>query len=180
MWERFGSSERCRLDGENLELEAMRALQYEGSRSEVAVGFKESGNEMVKAKRWKDGKELYTQALEVLHQESKQDPKSDTDQGAEIQKEKKIEEACYINRALCNLELRMSPLDSSTTQISFSPPLLPGSHSAPPQKTAAPRPSPAPRHCGATRPTRKPTTAPALPFLRFPNFPKHWMPATLA
>lgn len=93
----------------------MRSLQYEGSRSEVAIGFKENGNEMVKAKRWKDGKELYTQALAVLHQDNKQDPKSDTDQGAEIQKEKKIEEACYINRALCNLELRASSLDSSTT-----------------------------------------------------------------
>lgn len=83
-------------------------MQYEGTRSEVALGFKENGNEMVKVKRWKDGKEFYTQALGVLHKESKQDPKSDTDQGAEIQKEKKIEEACYINRALCNLELRTS------------------------------------------------------------------------
>ena len=100
----------------------MRALQYEGSRSEVAMGFKENGNEMVRAKRWKEGKELYTQALGVLLQEPKQEPKSDTDQGAEIQKEKKIEEGCYINRALCNLELRTSPRNSSTTQISFSPP----------------------------------------------------------
>lgn len=110
----------------------MRALQYEGSRSEVAIGFKENGNEMVKAKRWKDGKELYTQGLGVLHKESKQDPKSDPDQEAEIQKEKKIEEACYINRALCNLELRTSPLDSSTTQTACSPPPLPASHSNPP------------------------------------------------
>lgn len=107
-----------RLDGENLELEAIRALQYEGTRSEVALGFKENGNEMVKVKRWKDGKEFYTQALGVLHKESKQDPKSDTDQGAEIQKEKKIEEACYINRALCNLELqnyRSTTLDCAST-----------------------------------------------------------------
>lgn len=70
---------------------------------------------MVKAKRWKDGKEFYTQALGVLHKESKQGPKADTDQEAEIQKEKKIEEACYINRALCNLELRTSPRTRRTS-----------------------------------------------------------------
>lgn len=80
---------------------------------------------MVKAKRWKDGKDFYTQALGVLHKESKQDPISDTDQGAEIQKEKTIEEACYINRALCNLELRAFPrapqIHSHPTPIRNSP-----------------------------------------------------------
>lgn len=113
MWEELGSSERCRL-GENIELEAIRALQYEGPRSEVALGFKENGNEMARAKRWKDGKDFYTQALGVLHKESNHDPTSAMNQGAEIQKEKKIEEACYINRALCNLELRTSPCALST------------------------------------------------------------------
>ncbi|MCJ1463049.1 hypothetical protein MMC07_001653 [Pseudocyphellaria aurata] len=105
-------------DGENLELEAIRALQYEGPRSEVALGFKENGNEMVKAKRWKDGKEFYTQALGVLHKESNQDSTSGLDQVAEIQKQKKIEEACYVNRALCNLELqnyRSTTLDCAST-----------------------------------------------------------------
>lgn len=107
----------CRLEGENIELEAIRALQYEGSRAEVALGFKERGNEMVKAKMWKDGRDLYTQALGVLHKASKY-PKSDEKAGAsddelgleteaesDIQQEKSVEEACYVNRALCNLEL---------------------------------------------------------------------------
>lgn len=75
---------------------------------------------MVKAKRWKDGKEFYTQALGVLHEKtkapkptgdngkSKHDLPSKTDEVAELQQEKTVEEACYVNRALCNLELRMS------------------------------------------------------------------------
>lgn len=107
----------CRLDGENIELEAIRALQYEGSRSEVALGFKERGNEMVQAKRWKDGRDLYTQALEVLHKSPQRPPPnkgpkpSELDQELKTEKEtdtrqeKAIEEACYVNRALCNLEL---------------------------------------------------------------------------
>lgn len=89
---------------------------------------------MVKSKRWKDGKEFYTQALAVLHKESKEDPTSNTDQGAEIQEEKKIEEACYINRALCNLELRTFPRASSTSQIPCSPPLPPVTLSDPHRK----------------------------------------------
>lgn len=109
---------RFRVDGENVELDAIRALQYEGSRAEVALGFKENGNEMVKLKRWKDGKEFYTQALGALRgivQERRLDlsagvstieAPSTADKAAEILHEKQIEEACYINRALCNLELR--------------------------------------------------------------------------
>lgn len=109
---------RFRVDGENVELDAIRALQYEGSKAEVALGFKENGNEMVKLKRWKDGKEFYTQALGALHgaiQETQPDLSaeastiealSESDKVAETLHEKQTEEACYINRALCNLELR--------------------------------------------------------------------------
>lgn len=110
---------RFRVDGENVELDAIRALQYEGSRVEVALGFKENGNEMVKLKRWKDGKELYTQALGALRgtvHERQSDHSAEVptreasliadETAAEILHEKQIEEACYINRALCNLELR--------------------------------------------------------------------------
>lgn len=60
-----------RLDGDNLELDALRALQYEGTPAEVAQGFKEQGNEVVKTKQWKDGKEFYTKGLAVLAQRKK-------------------------------------------------------------------------------------------------------------
>lgn len=86
----------------------------------MALGFKENGNEMVKAKRWKDGRDFYSQALGVLHRNAPvqtqtgnaidlaPDSTSVVDQDAEHQEEKKIEEACYVNRAFCNLELRTS------------------------------------------------------------------------
>ncbi len=98
-------------------MEAIRALQYEGTQAEIALGFKESGNEAVKTKRWKDGRDYYTQALRALREESQTKPidhasesgqelNQNPDGEAEIEKEKKIEEACYVNRALCNLSLR--------------------------------------------------------------------------
>ncbi|KAL8773839.1 MAG: hypothetical protein Q9209_001269 [Squamulea sp. 1 TL-2023] len=94
---------------ENIELEALRALQYEGTRAEVALGFKERGNEMVAEKRWKDAKEFYTKGIVALKHVPNDGGSSD---GSieEREKEKKIEEACYVNRALCNLELSTAPL----------------------------------------------------------------------
>lgn len=99
----------------------MRALQYEGTPAEIAQGFKEQGNSMVKVKRWKDGKEFYTKGIAVLaherHSKSLQDGQSpgsvtmaDSDEEGEIRKEKELHEACYVNRALCNLELSVSPV----------------------------------------------------------------------
>lgn len=99
----------------------MRALQYEGTPAEIAQGFKEQGNELVKVKRWKDGKEFYTKGIAVLAQ--KRHPRSQpnvnslgsptmahSDDESEIRKEKELDEACYVNRALCNLELSVSPV----------------------------------------------------------------------
>lgn len=75
---------------------------------------------MVQARRWKDGRDLYTQALEVLrnksqgqqpdkHLESSElDLGQKTEKEVDAQQEKVIEEACCINRALCNLELSKS------------------------------------------------------------------------
>ena len=72
---------------------------------------------MVKEKRWKDAKEFYSKGITALKQMSS-DPENEEQQvgkqikdgeepeEAEIAKERKVEEACYVNRALCNLELR--------------------------------------------------------------------------
>ena len=93
----------------------MRALQYEGTPAENALGFKEQGNQMVKAKRWKDAKEFYSKGLAVISQRAKEtsnvsreDYKTDPVDEMEVQREKGIEEACYVNRALCNLEMSLS------------------------------------------------------------------------
>ncbi|QSS66546.1 TPR repeat protein [Histoplasma capsulatum] len=91
-------------DEENIGLEAMRALQYEGTRAEVAQGFRESGNQVTRQKKWADGKEFYTKAIAVLTDDNKWE-KGEDPEGDRI-KEREIAEACYTNRALCNLELK--------------------------------------------------------------------------
>ena len=117
---------------------------------------------MVKAKRWKDGKESYIQALRVLHKDRKLsipangstklklDSTPEVNEATEIQQEKMIEEACYVNRALCNLELSASSWSQSEPK-SLNPylplftPICPlSSDTLPPQKTTAPQPSTAP------------------------------------
>lgn len=95
---------------ENDELEAMKALAYEGTPAEVAQGFKERGNESFKEKGWKDAKEFYTKAIQVLLIEVRKRQKGEKseagDDADEIKKEVGILEACLVNRAACHLELK--------------------------------------------------------------------------
>ncbi|KAL1310967.1 hypothetical protein AAFC00_001187 [Neodothiora populina] len=101
--------------GENIALEAIKALAYEGTRAENAGNFREQGNELAKMKKWKDAREFYDKALAALKLPQKpQDAEEgapdmelvELDQEEEARKEKEIEEACLTNRALCNLELK--------------------------------------------------------------------------
>ncbi|KIW05670.1 hypothetical protein, variant [Verruconis gallopava] len=114
--------------GENIELEALRALAYEGTRAEVAQNFREQGNEQARAKHWRDAKGYYDQAIAALKNPNvkPRDPEEgaaqldvvELDEEKERAKEREIEEACYINRALCNLELknyRACTLDCAAT-----------------------------------------------------------------
>lgn len=73
---------------ENTELEALKALAYEGEPYEVAENFKNQGNDLYKVKRFKDARELYTKGIDVKC------------------KDDKINEALYANRAICELELK--------------------------------------------------------------------------
>ena len=69
-------------------------------------------------KQWKDGKEYYTKGIAVLAQKKKarllQSSVEDGEKApiveddAEIRKQGELEEACFVNRALCNLELSTS------------------------------------------------------------------------
>ena len=95
------------VDGENnTALEAIQALQYEGTKAEIAQGFKEQGNEMVKAKMWRDAKEFYTKGLAVLTAKGADDKwEKPEDPELEAEQEKQLEEQIYVNRALSNLEL---------------------------------------------------------------------------
>lgn len=60
---------------------------------------------MVKAKRWKEAKDFYSQALRTLHGDQDMDLFRDVQEDSDPEKEKELEEACYVNRALCNLSL---------------------------------------------------------------------------
>ena len=87
-------------------LDAIRALQNEGTRGEVAQNFREQGNEAAREKRWIDAKEHYSKGIAVLlAKEDKWDKPEDEKEEAKLRRE--AEEACYINRALCHLELSM-------------------------------------------------------------------------
>ncbi|KAL2003733.1 hypothetical protein VTN02DRAFT_2498 [Thermoascus thermophilus] len=91
--------------GENIMLDAIRAMQNEGTRGEVAQNFREQGNESAKAKHWKDAKEFYSKGIAVLTAKEDQWEKPE-DVAKEQKLLREVEEACYINRALCNLELK--------------------------------------------------------------------------
>jgi tetratricopeptide (TPR) repeat protein len=93
---------------ENDDLEALKALAYEGTPLEVASGFKERGNECFKEKGWKDAKEFYGKGIQVLINEVRKRQKGDVavlDQ-EEVKKEVAVLEACLVNRAACHLELK--------------------------------------------------------------------------
>ncbi|KAJ4408483.1 HSP70/90 co-chaperone [Didymella pomorum] len=101
--------------GENPLLEAMKALAYEGTRYEVAENFRQQGNDCARAKQWNDAKEFYDKAIAALKGPQRTpDPDANTkggqvievelDEEEEAKKEKVVEEASYVNRALCNLE----------------------------------------------------------------------------
>lgn len=100
------------IEGENVMLDAIRALQHEGTRSEVALNFREQGNEYAKTKSWVDAKEFYTKAIAVLNVKKEDDKwEKPTDPAQEEKALREAREACYANRALCNLELSgFSPL----------------------------------------------------------------------
>ncbi|OAP56544.1 hypothetical protein AYL99_09723 [Fonsecaea erecta] len=105
-------------DGENIMLEAIKALQHEGTKAEVARGFKDRGNEMVAEKKWKDAKEFYTKGIAVLANKDEGQWDKAEDQAAEEKLRNLINEQLYVNRALCNLELknyRSTTLDSAAT-----------------------------------------------------------------
>ncbi|KAJ5679891.1 Tetratricopeptide-like helical [Penicillium macrosclerotiorum] len=91
-------------NGENVLLDALHAMQNEGTRAEVAQSFKEQGNEAVQEKRWIDAKEMYTKSIAVIY--AKED-KWDKPENLQVEQKllRQMEELSHINRALCNLEL---------------------------------------------------------------------------
>jgi hypothetical protein len=99
--------------GENMALEALKAMAYEGTRAEVAENFRQQGNDCARAKQWSNAKEFYDKAIASLKgPQTVRNPDRKgvdvdpivLDEEEEAKKEKVIGEAVYVNRALCNLE----------------------------------------------------------------------------
>lgn len=74
--------------GENIGVEALKSLAYDGEPDEIATNFKNQGNDCFKAKQYHNAIEYYNKALEV-------------DCGVDD-----ITKSLYLNRAACNLELK--------------------------------------------------------------------------
>lgn len=119
--------------GENIALEALKALAYEGTKYEIAENFRQQGNECAREKQWNDAKEFYSKAIAALKAPPKEpDPEDEVEEGVRVmeigdepeldeeeerRKEAGVEEACYVNRALCNLE--KSKLSTHTYSFSI-------------------------------------------------------------
>jgi hypothetical protein len=149
--------------GQNDALEALKALAYEGTRAEVAENFRQQGNECARAKQWTDAKDFYDKALAALKgPQNNPDPDAkgpdvievELDEAEEAKKEKVIEEACHVNRALCNLEKSQSTmlLTCQGPHVYFFP-----------QKTTDLAFWTAHKHCDSTRRMSKPSTDLARP-----------------
>lgn len=94
---------------ENDELEAFKSLAYEGTPAEVALNFKERGNECFKEKHWADAKEFYTKGIQVLQIEQRKratEMRSVDTENPEEHEELQILEASLVNRAACHLSLQ--------------------------------------------------------------------------
>jgi tetratricopeptide (TPR) repeat protein len=74
---------------DNVALQALQALAYDGTPQEIAENFKEQGGDAFSTKRFKDAAEYYTKALAQPHDELTP----------------ALIMACYLNRAACQLEL---------------------------------------------------------------------------
>lgn len=90
---------------ENAAVEAIRALQHEGTRADAARGLRENGNELARARRWAEARDCYTQAVGVVLGAGDNKWQQSEDPEKDRQRERETLEASYTNRALCNLEL---------------------------------------------------------------------------
>ncbi|KAK0255050.1 HSP70/90 co-chaperone [Friedmanniomyces endolithicus] len=107
------------MDEDNVMLEAIKALVYEGTRAEVADNFRVQGNDCVKTKQWREARDYYSKALAAVKGPQHPLPPDakvvEIDEEAEEKQERTLEEACYANQnyGSCNRDcaaaLRMNP-----------------------------------------------------------------------
>lgn len=105
-------------DDVNTFLDAIRALQHEGTRAQVAENFRETGNELARERKWADAREFYTKALVTLGDErGESEGKWEKSKDVEGDKARmrETQEKVLVNRALCNLEMSTYPSSSSSS-----------------------------------------------------------------
>ncbi|KAB5554650.1 hypothetical protein GE09DRAFT_1203741 [Coniochaeta sp. 2T2.1] len=101
---------------ENDDVAALQALAYDGTPLENATNFKEQGNECFQARKWSDAKEFYSKGIAIVATEERRRAKGlpsvqtethegSSDEPGEVEREKKMLETMYVNRAACHLEL---------------------------------------------------------------------------
>lgn len=107
---------------ENVLVEALKSMAYEGTRDQIAENFKNQGAEAVGEKRWFDAREFYSKAIAALKGPKVPSHLEDGNPMLKVveleddetieKKERALEEACLSNRALCQLEMSTYPLKS--------------------------------------------------------------------
>ncbi|KAK5114178.1 hypothetical protein LTR62_002748 [Meristemomyces frigidus] len=117
------------MDEDNEMIQALKAIAYEGTRAEIADNFRVQGNECVKAKQWKDAREFYTKAIvslrgpkvpQAVNHKLPEQEIAEADEEVEEKKELAAAEACYANRALCNLEMSISTLPNNCSALKLT------------------------------------------------------------
>ena len=98
---------------DNDDVAALQALAYEGTALENAADFKERGNESFRERRWRDARESYDRGVAILAAEERRRARGvppaddkESDDPAEVRRQRGVLEALYANRAACHLELR--------------------------------------------------------------------------
>ncbi|OIW31620.1 TPR-like protein, partial [Coniochaeta ligniaria NRRL 30616] len=101
---------------DNDDVAALQALAYDGTPLENATNFKEQGNECFKGKKWADAKEFYSKGIAIVVTEERRRAKGlpsvqtethegSSDEPEEVERERRLLEVMYVNRAACHLEL---------------------------------------------------------------------------
>lgn len=98
-------------DGDNFQaLEALRAMNYEGNPTDMITNFKNQGNDMFKAKNYKDARTFYQRGLDI--DAENYNPEEDTveadenDKPFDINEFNLIKAVVYSNKAACELSLK--------------------------------------------------------------------------
>ena len=99
---------------DNDDIAALQALNYEGSALENAAGFKDRGNECFRGRGFGDAKEFYTKGIQIIALEERKrangevttSPEGEVDTPEEIENQKAMLEALYVNRSACHLEMK--------------------------------------------------------------------------